>query len=217
MWSGAALTQSGHFLPMASGCDARRAAAYRDHGTIDRELTMLRRSAALAVAALALSAAIGIALHAAAAATTRPADCASKAPIELPVNAWAPARHELAPPGASAIRLCRYNALGVKPVRGLAASGLVSDPTSVRKLVGELDSLPVPPKLAFCPMDKGALIDLIVAYGGGGDRGVLVQVDLTGCATVDNGSVIRTAAGSAAGHALLAQIERLTGYKGPAF
>jgi hypothetical protein len=65
-------------------------------------------------------------------------------------------------------------------------------------------------------MDDGAVIDLLIAYGST-DHGVFVQVDLTGCMTVDNGSVIRTAAGTAAGHALLVKIEELSGYKGTAF
>jgi hypothetical protein len=65
-------------------------------------------------------------------------------------------------------------------------------------------------------MDNGAVIDLLIAYGST-DHGVFVQVDLTGCTTVDNGSVIRTAAGTAAGQALLAKIGELTGYKGTTF
>jgi hypothetical protein len=177
---------------------------------------VVKRSSALAAAALALSAVIGIALYSAGAASTLPPDCAAKAFVELPVNAWAPARRELAPPGASAIRLCRYDALSVKPARALAASALVSDAATVREMVSELDSLPAAPKDAFCPLDTGALIDLVVAYDGG-EHGVLVRVDLSGCTIVDNGSVIRTAAGSAAGHALLVRIERLTHDRGPAF
>jgi len=181
-----------------------------------RELAVLQRIAVLGVAAVAFSGAVGIGLHAAGAATTRAPGCARQALIELPVNAWAPARSELAPPGASAVRLCRYNALGVKPLRGLAAAALVSDSAAVGRIVHELDSLPKPPRQAFCPMDNGAVIDLLIAYGST-DHGVFVQVDLTGCTTVDNGSVIRTAAGTAAGKALLAKIEGLTGYKGTTF
>lgn len=181
-----------------------------------REPGVLKRSAALALAALALSGVAGFALRAAGAATARPAACARQAPVELPLSPWAAARSELAPSGASAIRLCRYDALGVNPPRGLAASAVVSDPSVVGRLTGELDSLPSLPRVEACPLDTGALIDLIVAYRDN-KHGLLVQVELTGCAVVQNGSVDRTAGSTAAGRALLATIEQLTGYKGPAF
>jgi hypothetical protein len=177
---------------------------------------VLRRSFAIAGAALVASAILAVALRNAFAAQSRPPACAARAPIELPFNAWAPARRQLAPPGADAIRLCRYNALGHKPLRGLARSALIVRAERVRELVGELESLPrLPPGALACPMDNGALIDMLLAYRDG--NGVLVQVDLTGCATVKNGNVTRTAGETKAGHALLAQIERSTGYKGPVF
>jgi hypothetical protein len=177
---------------------------------------VLKRSTALALAALALSAVIGLGLHAAGAAPTRPPACGRQAPIELPLSPWAAERSELAPPGASAIRLCRYNALGVNPPRGLAASAVVSDPRIVDRLTKELDSLPSLPRLEDCPLDTGAVIDLIVAYRDN-EHGLLVQAELTGCAVVETATVDRTAGTTAAGHALLATIEELTGYKGPVF
>jgi len=151
---------------------------------------------------------------AAQASTTTPPKCAQKALIELPVNAWAPARKQLAPPGAKAIRLCRYNALGTLPVRGLARSALVTSARTVKAIVSELDALPAPPRRPLsCPADDGAEIDALLAYPGG--NGVFVQIDLTGCATVSNGSVVRWAGSTAAGRNLLAETEQLTGYKGP--
>ena len=65
-----------------------------------------------------------------------PAQCAPRAPIELPFNSWAPARKQLAPPGAAAIRLCRYNAFGVRTTRPLDATALVTSPGAVGALVG---------------------------------------------------------------------------------
>jgi hypothetical protein len=150
----------------------------------------------------------------AAASTSTPAQCAAKALIELPVNAWAPARKRLAPPGASAIRLCRYNALGMRPLRGLARSALVTNTRTVAVIVDELDALPAfPSRPISCPADDGAEIEALLAYAGG--EGVVVQIDLTGCATVSNGSVVRWAGSTDAGRELLAQTERLTGYEGP--
>lgn len=148
--------------------------------------------------------------------SAQPAQCAAKAPTELPVNGWAPARARLAPPGASAIRLCRYNALGQRPARGLARSALVTDSQTVRAIVADFDSLRVsasPP--AFCPLDDGAVIDALLAYPGG--HGVVIQIELTGCANATNGNVTRTTAETQAGRDLLAAVERLTGYTGPAF
>jgi len=142
---------------------------------------------------------------------TTPAQCAAKAPIELPVNAWAPARKQLAPPGAKAIRLCRYNALGTRPPRSLARSALVTSSATVKAIVSELDQLPRIPRAIFCPADTGAEIDALIAYADG--NGVLVQISLSGCTIVSNGSVARWVGPSTAGRELLAQVERLTGYR----
>jgi hypothetical protein len=181
--------------------------------------SMLRRSFALALVALAISGALGIALHSAGAATVTPAACAPKAPIELPYNSWPAARKQLAPPGASAIRLCRYNGLNTKPYRGLAAQALVTSKGEVATIVGELDALPrVPPGAIFsreeCPADDGSLVDALIAYPGG--HGVLVSIELGGCFGVTNGNVMRTLEygnNTKAGSSLLATVKRLTGWK----
>jgi hypothetical protein len=145
-----------------------------------------------------------------------PAQCSPRVPIELPVNSWAPARRELAPAGASGIRLCRYSGLSAAPKRELVRSVLVSDASRLRSLITEFDALAKPsPGPAMCPIDTGAEIVALLAYPGG--HGVLITVGLAGCTTVDNGTVIRTAAGTQAGHELLVALEKLTGYTGPAF
>jgi hypothetical protein len=171
-----------------------------------RRTKMLRGGFALA-GVVALCAGAGSAQ----ASSTTPAQCAAKAPIELPVNAWAPARKELAPPGARAIRLCRYNALGTRPPRGLARSALVTSNAAVKAIVSELDQLPPIPRGLFCPVDDGAEIEALLAYAGG--NGVVVQIDLSGCGAISNGSVVRWAGSTEAGRELLAQTERLTGYR----
>jgi hypothetical protein len=173
-----------------------------------------RRSARVPLggfAAVLVAGLIALASAAAQASSTTPAQCAAKAPIELPVNAWAPARKQLAPPGAKAIRLCRYNALGTRPLRGLAHSALVTSSATVKAIVNELDQLPRIPRAVFCPADNGAEIDALIAYADG--NGVIVQIGLTGCVIVSNGSVARWVGSTTAGRELLAQVERLTGYR----
>lgn len=144
-----------------------------------------------------------------------PAACAPKELVELPANAWAPARKQLAPPGASAVRLCRYNALNTKPPLALAGSALVTSAKSVKAIVAELDALRPLPRGIFCPLDDGAAINALLAYSGG--HAVLVRFELTGCGTVSNGNVTRWAGNSTAGSDLVALIERLTGYKRAGF
>jgi hypothetical protein len=166
------------------------------------------------VVALALLLAGG-ASGAGASSAPRPSACAPRAPIELPVDPWPAARSKLAPSGASAIRLCRYDGLDSKPARGLARSALVTNGPAIATLIGELDALPAMSKKAFCPIDTGAEIVALIAYPG--DHGVLVAIDLTGCAIASNGIVVRTAGSTPAGHALLAKIEHLTDYRGTVF
>jgi hypothetical protein len=177
--------------------------------------TMLKRSAGLALLALVLSAGFGIALHAAGAATVTPAACVAKEPSTVPANSWAPARTQLAPPGAVTIRLCRYDGLNTKPALALAAQALVTRAATVEQLSGELEALKAPSGLAFCPMDDGGAVDMLLAYSGG--HSVLVQVELSGCTIANNGNVSRTAATTKAGSELLRQIAQLTGYKGSVF
>jgi len=165
------------------------------------------------VGILAAALAVGAAAQAGSAPT--PAACAAKEFVELPANAWAPARKQLAPPGASAIRLCRYNALNTKPPLALARSALVTSTKSVKAIVAELDALRPLPKGVFCPLDDGADIDALLAYSDG--HAVIVRFELTGCGAVSNGSVTRWAGNSTAGSDLLALIERLTGYKRTGF
>jgi hypothetical protein len=149
------------------------------------------------------------------ASVAKPAQCATKEPEAPGANAWAPARKDLAPAGASAIRYCRYNSLNTKPALHLAASALVTSPRTVKAMVAEFDALPVMPRGVFCPLDDGAEIDALLAYSGG--HSVTVRIELTGCATVGNGSVTRWAGNSTAGHDLLSVIEQLTDYKGSVF
>ena len=141
-----------------------------------------------------------------------PAACSATAPAAIPAERWSQARRELAPTGASAIRLCRYSGLNAHPRLALLSSRLLDGSALVRELVGELDRLPSPPRVAFCPNDDGSRIVALLAYPGG--RAVTISVGLTGCEPVTNGSVQRTAAAfggfpPSVGPRLVAQLERL--------
>ena len=119
--------------------------------------------------------------------------CARTAPSRVPAGSWALTREELAPAGASAIRLCGYSGLNNHPPLRLARSVLRSDPSLVGELVQEFDRLPSAQGAYACPSDDGSEIVALLAYPDG--HGVTVSVGLTGCETVTNGSVFRIAAG----------------------
>ena len=131
----------------------------------------------------------------------------------IPANSWALTRQVLAPPGASAIRLCRYSGFGADPRLRLIRSVLRTDASLVAELLGKLDRLPAAPGAFSCPADDGSEIILLLAYPDG--HAVTVSVGLTGCERVTNGSAYRTAATigapPAVGPQLLAQLKRLTG------
>jgi hypothetical protein len=123
----------------------------------------------------------------------------------------------LAPPGATAIRLCRYGAL---PSLLLQRSVLQTSLSLVSGLVRVFDRLPQPPPgPVACPADNGSQIVALVAYPAG--QRVTISVDLTGCAIVTNGSLSRSAAGVGTprpyGPQLLAELGRLTGYRGTVY
>lgn len=133
--------------------------------------------------------------------------------------AWPAARKRLAPPGAAAIRLCRYSGLNAHPPLTLAGGRLVRAPGLVAVLVADFDRLLAgSPGAVACPADDGSQILALLAYPGG--RTVTISAGLTGCALVTNGSVHRTAAGfgspPAYGPQLVAELERLVHAPPPA-
>lgn len=140
-----------------------------------------------------------------------PDACSPKAPATLPRERWTAARHVLAPAGASAIRLCRYAGLNGHPRLRLMDSRLLKSASVVHQLVSEFDRLPSLSGAVACPNDDLSQILALLSYGGG--HQVTVSVGLTGCASVTNGGVHRTAAGYGTprpfGPQLVAQLERL--------
>ncbi len=143
----------------------------------------------------------------------QPARCSRKEP-RIPAQGWPAAEHNLAPTGASAIRLCRYSGLNDHPPLILVRARLLNRPRLVAQLVKRFDGLPSGPQGAVsCPADDGSEIVALVSYPGG--HRVRISVGLTGCLGVSNGSVNRTASGygphPARGPRLLAELKRLVG------
>lgn len=163
---------------------------------------MVRRAILLGTALVAVA-------SAGSSASQTTSSCLAHPLVELPLNSWAAARAELAPPGASEIKLCRYSPFGNRRVSDLTATTYVRSVNVIKGLTQALDGLPHVQRLAFCPMDDGAVIDMTLSYPSG--HGVFIGVELTGCETVSNGSIMRTAATTPAGRRLIETLESLTG------
>jgi hypothetical protein len=135
-----------------------------------------------------------------------PDTCPPGAPTAISANPWPPARAQLAPPGATSIRLCRYSSIPSRLVRSV----LIGTRGTVATLVDELDRLPPFKGSYACPNDDGSQIVALLAYPNA--RRVTVAVHLRGCSPVANGNLVRTALGQPGqdGPKLLAQLERLT-------
>lgn len=151
--------------------------------------------------------------------TVLPPGCARQRPASggaLEPAAWAAARAQMAPPGASAIRLCRYAGLTARRRFALIRSRLVRQGHLVTELLGEFDALPrLPRGVINCPEDDRSQIVALLAYPGGHE--LTISVGLSGCGVVTNGGLLRTALGFGSppstplGPDLLAKLEGLTG------
>jgi hypothetical protein len=141
-------------------------------------------------------AALAVAFAAAQAAATAPSAprCPAHSISNVATNRWAPARRELLPPGASALRLCRFNGLVGTGEPKLAGSREITSAAQIAQLTHDLDALPPYPKLALpCPLDNGAQVDVLAAFPGG--QRVTVSYDSTGCNRVTNGDIVSIANG----------------------
>jgi hypothetical protein len=140
-----------------------------------------------------------------------PPRCFTREPQRVGPNAWAPALKQLAPVGASAIRLCGYDGLNASPRFKLATSSLIRSRKTVDQLVRELDALPPPrPGVFACPDDDGSQILALLAYPDGHE--VTISASVTGCSALSNGDVTRTAGDGPPDPELMAQLERLSGF-----
>jgi hypothetical protein len=92
----------------------------------------------------------------------------------------------------------------------LIRARLVTSTTQIHALVRQFDALPRFPQRAYsCPADDGSAIVAKLAYPG--RHLVTVDVGLTGCRIVTNGSIRRTALGIGSTHeaSVVALLERL--------
>src|SRR5579862_4984692 len=128
---------------------------------------------------------------AAGAATAR---CARSAPT-LSASA---SQHELVPPGATAVLLCRYRGLNPPATAHRLVRGkVVTNTAEVKRLAAELNGLPKAHGRIACPMDDGS--ELVASFTYPDAAPATVSVGLTGCRMVTNGRITRsasTAAGS---------------------
>jgi hypothetical protein len=135
------------------------------------------------------------------------AECAAAAPRLRIAGYVAPSAHVVAPPGAVALRLCRYSGVNAHPRRQLVRTADVRRRARVARLVGLLDRLPDMPSPVSCPNDDASRIVALVTYPR--RRVLTLDIELSGCQTVSNGRVHKTAA-RPPGPALLATLKRLT-------
>lgn len=136
--------------------------------------------------------------------------CADRYNGQPPRSAWPPARRHVLPPGAKALRLCRYFGLNTPHPGALAASVAVTRPPQLRIFARELNSLRHGFPFAKCPADDGSVVEILAGYPRG--RTLLISIDLRGCTGVSNGDGY-----SIASQRLLKRVERLTHYAGPLF
>lgn len=144
--------------------------------------------------------------------TTLPTRCSSKTPSHIPANSWPAPQHQLAPPGADAIRLCRYSGLNSHPRLTLVRSALVIHGQLVSELVREFNALPAQKAPIACPAGDASEIAALLAYPTG--RTVTITTELQGCQAVTNGDINRIAlqigTDKMVGPHLVSQLRQLT-------
>ena len=114
---------------------------------------------------------------------------------------------ELVPPGATEVLLCRYRGLNpAAAAHRLVRGKLIANAAEVTRLTKEMDGLPKTHGRIACPMDDGSEFVASFEYPHSGPA--TVSIGLTGCRTVTNGRLTRSAAG-AAGSRLVAQLTSL--------
>lgn len=141
-----------------------------------------------------------------------PPGCLHRSPARLPAERWPPARKQLAPPGASVIQLCRYGSLNAQPPLVLDRMRLLRGHRLISRLIRQFDTLPPAPQGSVnCPADDESKIIALVGYRD--SRAVPISIGLTGCETVTNGTVQRTASGFGSprtfGPQLVGRLQRL--------
>lgn len=165
-------------------------------------------------AVLATGVVVGMAGAAGASSTASgaPDRCPARGPASVPKNSWSATRDRLAPAGATAIRLCRYDGLNSKPRLKFVSANLVTSRKQVGELITQFDALKqLGGATTSCPSDDASQILVLISYGH--RHQVRISVALTGCSRVTNGNLSRTAANFAGqnpqGPKLVEQLRRL--------
>jgi hypothetical protein len=127
--------------------------------------------------------------------------CAASEPRKMS-SARPGADSALVPDGAVNIVLCRYDGLNDRPRRGLVGHQEIADQRTVTSLASAMNALPELGNID-CPADFGDAIVAYFTYASG--PAASVSVGLSGCETVTNGQLTRTARKSD----LVARLERL--------
>jgi hypothetical protein len=140
-----------------------------------------------------------------------PDQCPARGPASVQKNSWSATSDKLAPAGATAIRLCRYDGLNSKPRLKFVGANLITSRKQVDKLIGQFDALKQLHGATSCPSDDASQILALISYGH--RHQVRISIGLTGCSRVTNGNLTRTAANLSGqnpqGPKLLAELRRL--------
>lgn len=121
----------------------------------------------------------------------------------------------LVPSDASHVLLCRYSGLGSYPDPAgprsfrLVAQHLINSSPVTSRLASELNALHAATGVVHCPADRGDAIIAFFRYGSTPKADDPVTIGLSGCSTVTNGSLTRTA-GTPTGIKLVDELEFLT-------
>jgi hypothetical protein len=135
-----------------------------------------------------------------------PASC-PRAASTLTASTNKLAQRMLVPPGATTVLLCRYRGLNPSATaHRLQHSRRVTSTAQVARFTTELDALPKLGRVIHCPMDDGS--EITATFGYRSAASVYLDVGLTGCRTVSNGHLTRTAS-SPGGSRLIDQLTSL--------
>jgi hypothetical protein len=128
--------------------------------------------------------------QASASAQPRAHTCSRQFPkAQPPHNSWKPATHSLAPPGPTAVRLCRYSERADRLIREVSLTG--GETEALMRTLRTLRPLPKSQKHSFtsCPIYVDPIIEAHLAYPHGHSVTVHVQIR---CTRVTNGDVGRS-------------------------
>lgn len=120
-----------------------------------------------------------------AASTSRMGESPISFPQALPTP-QSPRSTGLLAANAESVLIQQYGGLNVQNPLGLIASVETSDPAVIRRVVQELNALPVfPSGVRSCPMDDGSYFAIVLTYAGGAPTPI--KVEASGCRAVSIG------------------------------